>query len=134
MPNETTAIEMPERKVLLNPGPAATTDSVKLAQLVCDICPREKEFGEVMEQVAADLTKVVHGDGAGYSAVLFCGSGTVCIDASLSSFLPGKGKALIVAPDDIGDMKTLTKDREAIEGLYGKGFGDARAIESFLGL
>ena len=96
MPNETTAIEMPERKVLLNPGPAATTDSVKLAQLVCDICPREKEFGEVMEQVAADLTKVVHGDAAGYSAVLFCGSGTVCIDASLSSFLPGKGKALIV--------------------------------------
>ena len=96
MPNETTAIEMPERKVLLNPGPAATTDSVKLAQLVCDICPREKEFGEVMEQVAADLTKVVHGDAAGYSAVLFCGSGTVCIDASLSSFLPGEGKALIV--------------------------------------
>ncbi len=44
-----------------------------------------------------------------------------------------EGKALIVAPDDIGDMKTLTKDLEAIEGLYAKGLRDARAIEEFLG-
>ena len=33
-----------ERKILLNPGPATTTDTVKLAQVVPDICPREKEF------------------------------------------------------------------------------------------
>ena len=43
------------------------------------------------------------------------------------------GKALIVAPDDIGNMSTLTKDREAIEGLYAKGLRDAFAIEGFLG-
>ena len=29
-----------ERKILLNPGPATTTDSVKMAQVVPDICPR----------------------------------------------------------------------------------------------
>ena len=44
-----------------------------------------------------------------------------------------EGKALIVAPDDIGAMKTLTKDRAAIEALYAKGLRDARAIEGFLG-
>lgn len=43
------------------------------------------------------------------------------------------GKALIVAPDSIGNMKTLTKDRAAIEGLYAKGLRDAFAIEDFLG-
>ena len=43
-----------------------------------------------------------------------------------------EGKALIVAPDDIGAMKTLTKDRAAIEALYAKGLRDARAIGEFL--
>lgn len=44
-----------------------------------------------------------------------------------------EGKALIVAPDSIGDMKTLTKDRETIEWLYAEGLRDAFAIEDFLG-
>lgn len=44
-----------------------------------------------------------------------------------------QGRVLIVAPDDIGNMKTLTKDRQAIEGLYAKGLRDALAIDSFLG-
>ena len=43
------------------------------------------------------------------------------------------GRVLIVAPDDIGEMKTLTKDEEAIERLYAKGMRDAFAIEDFLG-
>lgn len=84
------------RKVLLNPGPATTTDSVKAAQVVADICPREKEFGEVMRSVSRDLVRIVHGESAGYSSVLFCGSGTICIDAALSSLLPSGKKALIV--------------------------------------
>ena len=29
-----------KRNILLNPGPATTTDTVKAAQLVPDICPR----------------------------------------------------------------------------------------------
>ena len=36
------------REVLLNPGPATTTDSVKYAQVASDICPRELEFGNMM--------------------------------------------------------------------------------------
>lgn len=30
-----------KRNILLNPGPATTTDTVKQAQIVPDICPRE---------------------------------------------------------------------------------------------
>ncbi len=44
-----------------------------------------------------------------------------------------EGKVLILAPDDISGMKTLTKDRDAIETLYAKGMRDAFAIEDFLG-
>ena len=44
-----------------------------------------------------------------------------------------EGKVLIVAPDDIGGMKTLTKDHELIEQLYAKGLRDAHAIAGFLG-
>lgn len=44
-----------------------------------------------------------------------------------------EGKVLIVAPDDIGEMGTLTKDVDAIQGLYAKGLRDAFAIEEFLG-
>ena len=43
-----------------------------------------------------------------------------------------QGKVLIVAPDDIGGMKTLTKDKEMIEKLYHKGYSDAEAIREFL--
>ena len=39
-----------------------------------------------------------------------------------------QGKLLILAPDDIGGMKTLTKDRDMIEALYYKGYKDAEAI------
>ena len=84
-----------ERKILLNPGPSTTTDTVKYAQVVPDICPREKEFGEVMASLGRDLVKIVHG-GDDYAAVLFCGSGTICIDIALNSLLDRDKKALVV--------------------------------------
>lgn len=84
-----------ERKILLNPGPSTTTDTVKYAQVVPDICPREKEFGEVMAALGRDLVKIVHG-GDDYAAVLFCGSGTICIDIALNSLLDKDKKALVV--------------------------------------
>lgn len=44
-----------------------------------------------------------------------------------------QGKMLIVAPDDIGGMSTLTKDPEMIRSLYYKGYKDAEAIRYFVG-
>ena len=41
-------MESIKRNVLLNPGPSTTTDTVKMAQVVPDICPREKEFQSIM--------------------------------------------------------------------------------------
>ena len=85
-----------KRNVLLNPGPSTTTDTVKMAQVVPDICPREKEFASLMKGLREDLVKIVHGDLQKYTSVLFCGSGTINIDVCINSLLPEGGKVLVV--------------------------------------
>lgn len=85
-----------KRNILLNPGPATTTDTVKMAQVVPDICPREKDFADLMKQLRVDLVKVAHGNKSKHTAVLFCGSGTINIDICLNSLLPEGKKALII--------------------------------------
>lgn len=84
-----------KRNILLNPGPSTTTDTVKMAQVVPDICPREKEFGGLMDGLRKDLVKIVHGDD-NYTSVLFCGSGTINIDVCINSLLPEGKKILVV--------------------------------------
>ena len=90
-----------KRNILLNPGPATTTDSVKMAMAVPDICPREKEFENIMKEIRTDLTKIVNG-GTEYTTTLFCGSGTSVMDAAINS---------VVAPD--------TKVAVIVNGAYG---------------
>lgn len=85
-----------KRNILLNPGPSTTTDTVKMAQVVPDICPREKEFAGLMKQMREDLVRIVHGPLDEYTAVLFCGSGTINIDICLNSLLDKDKKALII--------------------------------------
>lgn len=85
-----------KRNILLNPGPATTTDTVKMAQVVPDICPREKEFADMMKGLRSDLLRVAHAPAEKYTSVLFCGSGTINIDICLNSLLPAGKQVLIV--------------------------------------
>ena len=85
-----------KRNVLLNPGPATTTDTVKMAQVVPDICPREQEFAGLMKKLRSDLLKVVHAPEDQYTSVLFCGSGTINIDVCINSLVPEGKKILVV--------------------------------------
>ena len=98
------------RNILLNPGPATTTETVKYAQVVPDICPREKEFGLVMESVCKDLVKIAGGDDEGYACILFAGSGTAGMDAVISSVAPRDKKIELgvrfPAPPDGGSQTT----------------------------
>ena len=82
--------------MLLNPGPATTTDTVKYAQVVPDICPREQEFAGLMKGLRSDLLKVVHAPEDQYTTVLFCGSGTINIDICINSLVPEGKKVLVV--------------------------------------
>jgi 2-aminoethylphosphonate-pyruvate transaminase len=84
-----------QKNILLNPGPATTTQSVKLAQIVADICPREQEFGDLMETISLQLTKFV-ATPKKYTTVLFSGSGTAAVESVLSSVIDRNKKVLII--------------------------------------
>ena len=43
-----------------------------------------------------------------------------------------QGKLLIVAPDDTCGIKTLSRDRDGLQRLYEKGFGDGAKIADFI--
>lgn len=83
-----------KRNILLNPGPATTSDSVKFAQVVPDICPRENDFGTVMEFISLELTNLVASSGK-CTTVLFGGSGTAAVESILSSVVDN-GTILII--------------------------------------
>ncbi|MBY0121559.1 2-aminoethylphosphonate aminotransferase [Bacillus sp. S/N-304-OC-R1] len=87
-------MESVKRNILLNPGPATTTDSVKYAQVVPDICPREKSFCELMQFVTSELTSLV-ADLQEYTTILFGGSGTAAVESILSSVMTD-GTILII--------------------------------------
>ncbi|MEK5376512.1 2-aminoethylphosphonate aminotransferase [Paenibacillus sp. FSL P2-0173] len=90
-----------KRNILLNPGPATTTDTVKLAQIVPDICPREQEFGDLMEWIAEQLTLFV-APKSEYDTALFSGSGTAAVESVISSVI-GEGKLLILSNGAYGE-------------------------------
>jgi len=87
-------MKTPHRAVLLTPGPATTSDTVKFAQVVPDICPRESEFGEVMQDITRRLSAIA-GDPGSLRTVLFGGSGTAAVEAMLTS-VPLDGPVVIV--------------------------------------
>lgn len=84
------------RNILLNPGPATTTDTVKQALVVPDICPREREFGDVVAAVRRDLLHVAQADPRLQTAVLFSGPGTAVMEAAIGSLVPLNGRLLVL--------------------------------------
>lgn len=54
-----------------------------------------------------------------------------CLDKAKD--MEKEGKVLILAPDDIGGMKTLTRKKEDMDMLYWKGVEDALQVLPFLG-
>jgi 2-aminoethylphosphonate aminotransferase len=83
------------RKILLNPGPCTTTERVKQALVMSDICPREKEFGELTTQVRRALVDVAQAAET-HTAVLIPGSGTAAVEAVLASCIGADDRVLIV--------------------------------------
>lgn len=84
-----------KRNILLNPGPATTTDSVKFAQVVPDICPREKEFGKMVDWIQTQLVSFA-GSVENNVCVLMGGSGTAAVEMTISSVVPENGGLLVI--------------------------------------
>lgn len=120
--------------ILLNPGPANTTKTVKDALVVDDICPREKDFGDLMFRVRDDITRVVT-DNRDYTSVLFGGSGTAAVEASISS-IPADGRLLVVENGSYGQRIADIAESYLIDHLvapFGVGvFPEPEAIVDIL--
>lgn len=91
-----------KRNILLNPGPATTTDTVKAALVVPDICPREEEFVQVLSEIRRDLVKIAGGDDT-YTTVLFAGSGTAVMDSVINSVVPENRKVAVIVNGAYGE-------------------------------
>ena len=91
-----------KRNILLNPGPATTSDSVKFAQVVPDICPREKEFGEMVDWIQTQLVSFA-GSIENNVCVLIGGSGTAAVEMTINSVIPEDGGLLVINQGAYGE-------------------------------
>jgi 2-aminoethylphosphonate-pyruvate transaminase len=88
--------------ILLNPGPANTTVSVRNALVMDDLCHREPECFEMMRRCRERLVALA-GGGADFTAVLFAGSGTAAVEATIASAVPHDRALLVVDNGVYGD-------------------------------
>ena len=80
--------------LLLTPGPLTTSKAVKDA-MVHDWGSRDATFIGINKAVLDALPKVIHGEGL-FTAVPMQGSGTFAVEAMLTTFVPPKGKVLVL--------------------------------------
>ena len=89
-------------RVLLNPGPALTTDRVKHAAAGVDLCHREPEYRALEARVRERLREVA-GVGTDWGVALVSGSGTAADELALvASVRPGR-RLLVVRNGVYGD-------------------------------
>jgi 2-aminoethylphosphonate-pyruvate transaminase len=90
--------------ILLNPGPVNVSPRVQQALLRGDLCHREEEFSDLL---VAIRTKLLHAFAPrDYTAVPISGSGTLAVEAMVSSAMP-EGKKLLVINNGVYGERML---------------------------
>src|SRR5215471_3025156 len=108
------------RLVLLNPGPALTTDAVKRAAAGVDICHREREYVDLDRRLRAKLRRVAGVDEQ-WSIALLSGTGTAANEAALRAAVR-PGRQLVVVVNGIyGERLRETARRAGIETVAVEG-------------
>ncbi len=85
--------------ILLNPGPANTSRTVREAFVTPDLCHREPEFLQVMRECRQRLVRAA-GCADAFAAVLFTGSGTAAVEAAVCSSVP-RGRGLLIVNNGV---------------------------------
>jgi 2-aminoethylphosphonate-pyruvate transaminase len=93
MPATSPAVSETGDPLLLTPGPLTTGKRVKEV-MVHDWGSRDATFLRINAEVLARLPEIVNG--AGYVTVPMQGSGTFAVEAMLTTFVPPKGKVLML--------------------------------------
>jgi 2-aminoethylphosphonate-pyruvate transaminase len=81
--------------LLLTPGPLSTSKTVKSA-MFRDWCTWDADYNAIVEEIRQRLVALAT-PAPGYTAVLMQGSGTFCVEATLTTALPDRGKLLVLA-------------------------------------
>lgn len=86
------------RTVLLNPGPVNISYRVRQALLGPDICHREDDFTRLLESIRTRLLQAFAP--RGYTSVLFTGSGTAALEASVAGSVD-EGRSLLAVVNGV---------------------------------
>jgi 2-aminoethylphosphonate-pyruvate transaminase len=100
--------------VLLNPGPALTTERVKRAAGVVDLCHREPEFTGLEAAVRRKLLAVA-GDPPGWQVAFISGSGTAADELALTAAVRPGRRVLVVRNGVYGDRFWAIAERAGID-------------------
>ncbi|MBF0254434.1 MAG: aminotransferase class V-fold PLP-dependent enzyme [Candidatus Omnitrophica bacterium] len=88
--------------VLMNPGPVNVTSRVRRSLGGPDICHREEEFFDLLDDLRRELPKVL-GAARTHEAAFLTGSGTAAVESMLVSFDPGRGSVLVLSNGVYGE-------------------------------
>jgi len=106
--------------ILLNPGPVNVSDRVRKALAIPDMCHRESEYGELIQNVRRKLLEAfVPGAESDYTAIVLTGSGTAAVEASVLSCLP-MGKRVLAINNGVYGQRIadiVTSQRMGIPGM-----------------
>jgi len=91
--------------VLFNPGPVNLAEPVKRAMLRIELCHRQPEFERVVENVQSGLYAAAGFTAAEHRLGLLHGSGTLAVDAALTTFVRGK---VLVVHNGVYSQRLLT--------------------------
>jgi 2-aminoethylphosphonate-pyruvate transaminase len=83
-----------KKHILLNPGPVNVSPRVQQALLRGDLCHREEEFSDLLVAIRTKLLRAFAP--AEYTAVPVSGSGTLAVEAMVSSAMPEGRKLLVI--------------------------------------
>jgi len=99
--------------LLLTPGPLSTTRTVKAA-MYRDWCTWDSDYNAIVQRIREDLVRLA-GDGETFTSVLMQGSGTFCVEATLTTAVPPQGKLLVVANGAYGRRIAEIARRQGID-------------------
>ncbi|MBI3802122.1 MAG: 2-aminoethylphosphonate aminotransferase [Deltaproteobacteria bacterium] len=106
--------------ILLNPGPVNVSPRVQQALLRGDLCHREEEFSDLLVAIRSKLLRAFAPQG--YTAVPLSGSGTLAVEAMISSALPEGRKLLVINNGVYGERMLRMAEAHripAVELRYG---------------
>lgn len=88
-----------KRAIIFSPGPANISERVRNALTLPDLCHRDEEFTELLNEVKSLIAKALEIDDE-HEIVLFSGSGTLAIE-SLLTCLAGWDKTLLIISNGV---------------------------------